>query len=292
MKCPNCDKEIPSEKKFCGFCGAKLNFSIDSSLKFKQPDVQPEDQNQFQEDKNELEEELSSIKLKSEKVIDIFNEELSVKGKRGTEKPKRKRKRLILAILIPILVIALIVTAVLLWIRETNKHLSSLTPPETDGNVSVTESNKDFITVVPPEEEERASVEVSVHCEDSLGEDVNFVTTVREDQDVVLKFGWLAITSEQVQDYIDNVDHTVYLDDEIVSNSEMGSIEPFTGVWPTGYPEVDESYVVNWTWDVGQLSLGSHRVSFIQFFNANVFDGVETYEAGEEWESGCDIIVE
>jgi len=24
MKCPNCDKEIPSGKKFCGFCGTKI----------------------------------------------------------------------------------------------------------------------------------------------------------------------------------------------------------------------------------------------------------------------------
>jgi hypothetical protein len=271
MKCPSCGNEVPEGKKFCGFCGEKL--SLDGSAPLTQ---------------DQLEKPLDVVNKIQEGEVDHIKDEpvgepqrkidrkFSQEGSSTTsmwveEKPKRKKKRLFLVILIPVAVIALIVTVVLLWTRMTNKL---------------------FANLVSYEPEEPASVEVLVNCEDSLGEEVNFVTSVGSNQAVILIYGWLALTKEQVQDYIDHVAHSVYLDGELVATPKMGPIEIFMDDWPPGYPDVEESYAVYWRWDVGQLSPGSHRVSFTQYFTGDVFDGFDTYSAGDQWESGCDIIVE
>jgi len=140
-------------------------------------------------------------------------------------------------------------------------------------------------TAIAPES---SLVEVWVYCE-IKGDGFQ---TVSADEEVILKYGWIAVTEEQVKQFINAAEFNVFLDDEIISNFEMGEIEEYTGPLLGDFPDIDGAFAVIWRRNVGLLKPGTHYISVVRYLNEDVYDGFEIFRAEDVWESGCKIVVE
>ena len=109
---------------------------------------------------------------------------------------------------------------------------------------------------------------------------------VRESQPVTISWGWLATTSDYVQDFLDTATIEVSLDGEEVRPETQTEIE---------YHIEDEGYVVGWSADVGTLTPGTHRTEYHVSWSRQISDGWHTYGPGGEYQEEqeyCEIIVE
>ncbi len=266
MKCPNCINDIPENKKFCGFCGARLERM--KAEKIEKVEYLGEEKSAVECKGQEIASPLkSTIQDKLQPPVASETKEIGIEA--GTKKPKKKRR--LLEIILPLVFVSAVVIAVLLWIRQTNLHLASLNQQP---------------------EPTRQTIEVLAYCQDSLGSEVNYVEPINQDQDVILKYGWLAVTEEQIGAYINGSEHAVFLDDVLVSGFEMDPIAEYSGPWPEGWIEDEAGYIVQWKKNIGLLEPGSHYVTYTRMITSEIFDGFDTYLAGDEWTSGCEIIIE
>lgn len=109
---------------------------------------------------------------------------------------------------------------------------------------------------------------------------------VRENQPVLIYWGWLATTPDYVQDFLDTAKIEILLDGEEVRPDTQSEIE---------YDSDDEGYVVHWSADVGTLTPGSHRVDYHVSWSRQISDGWYTYGPGGDYEEEreyCELIVE
>jgi hypothetical protein len=109
---------------------------------------------------------------------------------------------------------------------------------------------------------------------------------VRKDQPVIVYWGWLATTSEYVQDFLDTATIEVTLDGEEVRPESQSDIH---------YDSEDEGFVVSWSAEVGTLTPGTHRLDYHVTWSRKISDGWDTYGPGgdyEEEQDYCEIIVE
>ena len=109
---------------------------------------------------------------------------------------------------------------------------------------------------------------------------------IGEDQPVTVYWGWLASTSEYVEDFLKTATIEVTLDGEEVSPETQSDIQ---------YDILDEGYVVNWSADVGTLTPGTHRLDYHVTWSTQISDGWSTFGPGgetEEEQEYCELIVE
>jgi hypothetical protein len=109
---------------------------------------------------------------------------------------------------------------------------------------------------------------------------------IGEDQPVTVYWGWMATTSEYVQDFLDTATIEVTLDGEPVEPDTQSDIQ---------YDLVDEAYVVRWYADVGALTQGTHRLEYDVTWSRQISDGWYTFGPGGEYEEEheyCELIVE
>ena len=109
---------------------------------------------------------------------------------------------------------------------------------------------------------------------------------VRENQPVTIHWGWLATTSDYVQDFLDTATIQVLLDGEEVRPDTQSEVE---------YHSEDEGYIVSWSANVGTLTPGTHRLDYHVTWSRQISDGWHTYGPGGEYEEEqeyCEFMVE
>ena len=123
---------------------------------------------------------------------------------------------------------------------------------------------------------------VMAYC-DMLGESPVYV---EKDQPVIIRWAWLALTPELIQEFITATRIEVLLDGREVKPETQTEIE---------YDAEEEGYFVGWSANVGVLAPGSHRVEYHASWSRQISDGWSTFGPGGEVEerwSQCEIIVE
>ena len=110
-------------------------------------------------------------------------------------------------------------------------------------------------------------------------------TRVAQGTTIILFWGWVAQTQEQVQAYIDNAVITVTFDGAPVTDSRQERIAPTE----------DGKFSILWGANVGIPAAGSHTITYSVSWNAQVTNGVDTFGPGGKYETqsdSCTVIVE
>jgi serine/threonine protein kinase len=109
---------------------------------------------------------------------------------------------------------------------------------------------------------------------------------VKQNQPVILKWRWTALTEKQVKDHIDSGMYEIFLDGERIKPEGMSDIQ---------YNKDEKYYEVYWYANVGVLSPGKHRAERYLYWLRQISDGWDTYGPGGKIESEyhyCEIIVQ
>ena len=110
-------------------------------------------------------------------------------------------------------------------------------------------------------------------------------TRAAQGSTVILFWGWIAQTQEQVQAYIDNAVITVTFDGQPVADPRQERITPTD----------DGKFSIYWGANVGVPAPGPHAITYSVSFKAQVTNGVDTFGPGGTYETqtdACTLIVE
>ena len=110
-------------------------------------------------------------------------------------------------------------------------------------------------------------------------------TRVAQGTTIILWWGWIAQTQEQVQAHIDNAIIAVTFDGAPVTDPGPNRITPTE----------DGKFSIVWGVNVGVPAAGSHTVTYSVSWKAQVTDGVNTFGPGgatETQSDTCTVIIE
>jgi hypothetical protein len=110
-------------------------------------------------------------------------------------------------------------------------------------------------------------------------------TRVAQGTTIILFWGWIAQTQEQVQAYIDNAVIAVTFDGQPVTAPQQERITPTE----------DGKFSVVWGANVGVPAPGSHAIAYSVSWNAQVTNGVDTFGPGGKFETqtdACTLVIE
>jgi hypothetical protein len=110
-------------------------------------------------------------------------------------------------------------------------------------------------------------------------------TRAAQGSNVILFWGFIAQTQEQVQAYIDNAVFTLAFDGQPVTDFRQERLDALD----------DGRFSVMWVANVGVPAAGSHSVSYAVSWKAQVTNGVDTFGPGGKFETqtdACTVVIE
>jgi hypothetical protein len=103
-------------------------------------------------------------------------------------------------------------------------------------------------------------------------------TKVAQGTTIVLIWGWLAATQEQVQSHIDQSQIVVTLDGQPVTDPRQERIQATD----------DGKFTVVWGSNVGILPVGTHTITYSVSWKVQITNGVDTFGPGGKFETQAD----
>jgi hypothetical protein len=103
-------------------------------------------------------------------------------------------------------------------------------------------------------------------------------TKVAQGTTIVLIWGWVAATQEQVQAHIDQSQIVVTLDGQPVTDPRQERIQPTD----------DGKFTVVWGSNVGILAPGTHTITYAVSWKVQITNGVDTFGPGGKYETQSD----
>ncbi len=261
MKCTSCGAELAPDDKFCGECGAPRPEVPPPIIEAERPEAEPP----------------------PAPVVAAPEPEAP---------PTRKRSawKWVAAGCIGLLAVACILAGLagawLGWLLYESQELTIDLPELPLGEATATPlPTATWTPTPPPPFIPTPSIEPAVvlaYCS-AFEESPVYV---RENQPVIIYWGWAALTQTYVQDFLDTAMIEVLLDGQEIRPEMQTGIE---------YDSEEEGYVVGWSTSVGTLTPGSHRVDYHISWTRQISDGWYTYGPGGEYEEErehCEIVVQ
>ncbi|GAB4570989.1 MAG: hypothetical protein Kow0077_06560 [Anaerolineae bacterium] len=111
-------------------------------------------------------------------------------------------------------------------------------------------------------------------------------------QSIVLTQGWEAATRELLDEYLTNVIQIVRFDGRLISTYSAYRGEPF-------YNEATDTWRIFWSFNMGPVAAGEHRIEWTQMYNTPISDGLDGNNDGQPdtygpdpFSAGCTLIIE
>lgn len=257
MKCSACGNEVTEGKKFCGYCGQKIDPT-------------------------------QSGDVTTELVVGSNDPEQS----KSAKLPNRPRKRLKLGwiILVSVLIVAFLIYSgtLTLMIGRFSELLQKKTEQENAAEQLIETAPKPIVnepeispTLAPPTatlepQEIRTFADVYYRCDETM---------IPAKSSIRVYFAWSATTPELVSDFYDAVGFNVFVDGK--KYEILDKVMDDFSTSNDGYP------LQRINLEIGILEPGLHEIKTIVSLSEKIFDGWDWYGPGENvFEKICTVNVE
>jgi hypothetical protein len=109
---------------------------------------------------------------------------------------------------------------------------------------------------------------------------------VPRNKPLVILWGWVASTEQQMQDFLQSAQTTVALDGKVLAGMMQGAVR---------YDEAAGEYRAVWSAEAGMPDAGTHSLTYQVVFSAEISDGSESFGPGTSRETvsdTCEIVVQ